>query len=198
MQALGSGDNGVDVIVRAALPADAEAIAAVHVAGWRETYAGIMSEEALARASVERRALHWYRMLTESPPQLAIFVAERRGEGAGDGAIVGFAAGGKGRDAEIPADGEIHAIYMLRAHQRRGAGRALMRATAGALRETGHRAAYLWVLRENRPACAFYERLGGIVAADRIEDIAGSQHPELAYLWPNLATLAGEERRTKT
>ena len=104
-------DNGVELLVRAARPTDAEAIAAVHVAGWRETYAGIMSAEALGRLSVERRALRWYRALTESPTTLDVFVAER------DGVIVGFAAGGRARDPHLPHDGEIHAIYVLRASQ---------------------------------------------------------------------------------
>ncbi len=183
MQALGSGDNGSDFSVRRAAPADADEIAAVHVAGWRETYAGIMSEEALQRVSVERRALHWYRMLTESPQLLAIFLAERAG------AIAGFAAGGEGRDTDIVADGEIHAIYVLSSSQRIGAGRALMRATASALRAEGHRSVYLWVLKENEPARAFYERLGGRIIAERIETIGGSEHAEIAYGWPDIQVL---------
>lgn len=178
-------DSGVEFLVRPAAPGDADGIAAVHVAGWHETYAGIMSAASLARQSVERRALHWYRLLTESPQLLAIFVVERAG------AIVGFAAGGEGRDADIVADGEIHAIYVLRASQRIGVGRALMRATAGALRAEGHRSAYLWVLEENAPARAFYERLGGKIIAERLADIAGAAHHELAHSWPDIRTLTG-------
>jgi ribosomal protein S18 acetylase RimI-like enzyme len=177
-------DNGSEIAVRAALPADADAIASVHVAGWRETYAGIMSEETLMGLSAERRAMHWYRMLTESPQLLRIFVAERAG------VIVGFAAGGEGRDADIVADAEIHAIYVLRSAQRIGAGRALMRATAAALRAEGHRSAYLWVLGENTPARAFYERLGGRTIAERTEMIAKAEHIEVAYAWPDIERLA--------
>jgi ribosomal protein S18 acetylase RimI-like enzyme len=176
-------DNGSEVLVRAALPADAEAIATVHVTGWRESYAGILSEEAIGRITLERRALNWYRILTESPPQAEVFVAER------NGAVVGFVAAGKGRTADIPADGEIHGLYIVRAGQRLGIGRALMRAAATALGAAGYRSAYLWVLRDNGPARAFYERLGGTLVAERVHEVAGSPQPEVAYLWPDLRVL---------
>ena len=41
--------------VRPAIPEDAPAIARVHVASWRETYAGIVPDEFLASLKVERR-----------------------------------------------------------------------------------------------------------------------------------------------
>ena len=42
--------------IRRAVAEDADAIAAIHVAGWRETYAGILPAAHLAALSVERRA----------------------------------------------------------------------------------------------------------------------------------------------
>lgn len=193
MQALGNGDNGSDFAIRRALPADADAIAVVHVAAWRETYAGIMGAETLAGLSVERRALNWYRRLTEAGSDLAVFIAER------GGALVGFAASGKGRDPDVPANGEIHGIYLLRAHQRSGIGRALMRAAAAYLRAAGYRSAYLWALEENRAAAAFYTRLGATVVAERLEEIAGETHRELAYLWPDISLLLdGNDARPRS
>jgi ribosomal protein S18 acetylase RimI-like enzyme len=183
MQALRDVDSGVEFIVRPAVPEDSEAIAVVHVAAWRETYAGIMSAERLAELSVERRTRRWYRMLTESPKAVDVIVAAREGQ------IVGFVACGNARDASLPHSGEIQAINVLRSSQGMGIGKALMRAAAGSLATSGHASAYLWVLEANRPARLFYERLGGVPVGERIEEIGGGPHPEIAYGWADIRQL---------
>ncbi len=47
------------VIPRPANVADADAIGALHVAAWRETYTGILPDEMLAALSVEARRTMW-------------------------------------------------------------------------------------------------------------------------------------------
>ena len=64
-----------------------------------------------------------------------------------------------------------------------------MRAAAQGLATAGLGSVYLWVLRENRLARAFYGHLGGVVVAERIEKVAGEPHPELAYRWTDVCTL---------
>jgi hypothetical protein len=49
--------------VRRAVVADAAAIAAVHVAGWRGTYAGILPQDLLDGLSVDERADRWAEIL---------------------------------------------------------------------------------------------------------------------------------------
>jgi hypothetical protein len=44
-------------------------------------------------------------------------------------------------------------------------------------------------LERNAPARAFYERLGGIIAAQRDEDFAGTKLVELGIVWPSPADL---------
>jgi ribosomal protein S18 acetylase RimI-like enzyme len=115
-----------------------------------------------------------------------VFVAER------DGEMVGFGACGAQRDDALRQqgfDGEIGAIYVLRARQRIGVGRALMAMLARRLREQGRRAANLWVLRENAPARAFYERLGGTLGGERTDEVHGATVIEVAYTWNDLAAL---------
>ncbi|MGH7083197.1 MAG: GNAT family N-acetyltransferase, partial [Acetobacteraceae bacterium] len=49
--------------IRRARPADAAAIAAVHVAAWRSTYPGILPDRYLAHLSVIRQASHYDRAI---------------------------------------------------------------------------------------------------------------------------------------
>jgi ribosomal protein S18 acetylase RimI-like enzyme len=140
--------------LRAAAPADADAIGAVHVAACHESYRGIVPEAMLAALSVEGRSAMWRTILDDPAASgaVAIVVAEV------GGTIAGFGSCGRQRDdmlAQTGFDGEISAIYLLSAHQRRGIGRALMAAMAQALAGDGHRAAALWVLRDNAPARGF-------------------------------------------
>jgi ribosomal protein S18 acetylase RimI-like enzyme len=176
--------------IRAATPADAAAIAAVHVASWHETYAGLIPESMLTSLSVEDRTVRWARILgaASDPLGSSVFVAERGGE------VVGFASGGVQRDSALLAGGfagEISAIYLLRRAQKAGTGRRLMAAVAQSLRDKDRHAANLWVLRDNQPARRFYERLGGEIVGEKEDRRDEATLVELAYGWRDLGVLAG-------
>lgn len=177
---------------REAKPEDAVPLGALHVASWRETYAGIFPDQLLDGLSAEARATMWHKVLSDPAAfdHSVVFVAERGGE------LIGFGACGAQRDAALKAqgyDGEIGAVYVLRAHQRAGIGRRLMGLMAGKLLEQGHGSANLWVLRENGPAQAFYERLDGALIGEKAETHSGATRTELAYGWSDLEDL---RRRT--
>ena len=170
--------------LREARSVDAAALGALHVASWRETYPGLLPDQMLARLSPEARAAMWLSVLDDPAAfdGTRVFVAES------GGAIVGFGACSRQRDATLEAlgfDGEIGAIYILQARQRTGLGRALMRMMALRLRDEGRRAASLWVLRGNTTARAFYERLGAAVIAEK----KGHGRTEVAYGWSDLLPL---------
>lgn len=177
--------------IRRAQVKDADAIAAVHVAAWQESYTGLVPEEMLASLSVAEWAEDWRHILVEPDPIIAtaVFVACTPG-----GAVAGFSSCGRQRSAELAGagfDGEFQAIYVLRAAQRRGVGRALMGVMARHLADHGFQGGALWVLIGNQPAQDFYGMLGGVSVAQR-ED-KGSQGIvffEIAYGWTNLASLA--------
>lgn len=169
---------------RAAEPADAAAIGAVHVASWRETYRGLLPDQLLDGASVHDRAAMWRSVLEEG--DTALFVAQAGTE------IVGFAACGPQRDAGLSErgyDAEIGAIYVLKSHQRAGAGRALIRLTVQQLLGRGRAGVALWVLRENHGARAFYEKIGGTHVAEKTEEQSGATFHEVAYGWSDLHLL---------
>lgn len=174
--------------LRRATESDAAGLAAVHVASWRETYAGIMPDAMLAGLSVEARAETWRRILGD--PSVAggtgVYIVEDQGR------IVGFGSCGEQRDrylADLGFDGEISAIYVLQSHQGRGVGRAVVREMAAALQRRAHEAVTLWVLRENAIARGFYEHLGGAVIAEKKDERPGATLTEVAYGWRDLARL---------
>ena len=177
-----------DMALRKATQADAAAIGTVHVASWRETYTGMVPEEMLAGLSVDARTGMWRKILDASDESgcAAVFVVEDGGR------VIGFGSCGQQREdawAEAGFSGEFSAIYVLRSHQRRGVGRLLIAAMSKELSALGHTAASLWVLRQNEPARAFYERLGGIIVDERIDEQPDATLVEDAYGWRNLSSL---------
>ena len=174
--------------LRRAAVADAAALAAVHVAGWGEAYAGLVPDHMLAALSVDSRAATWARILAEraQAPATTVHVA------CDAGRIVGFAASGAQRSAELRErfEGEVSAIYVLRRAQGQGIGRALMATAARDLLAGGLGGAALWVLRDNWPARRFYEHLGGEPAAERTDRRGDVCLAEVAYGWRALTLLA--------
>lgn len=172
-------------VIRIATVADSDSIGAIHVAAWREAYAALMPASHLAALNAESRAAMWRQAISTGTAR-GVYVAVDRG------VMIGFGACGHQRTSAL-ADrgftGEIGAIYVLRFGQRRGAGRLLMRAMARRLLAEGERGLGLWVLRDNQPARQFYERLGGVVIADRAGSPTTGDVPETAYGWRDLTGL---------
>ena len=167
--------------IRPATPADAAAIAHIHVASWKTTYPGIVPEATLTALNEDDRRELWQKQLEASG--MSIFVAES------SIGVFGFLAGGPIRTPIEDYDSELYALYLLQTHQRQGAGRALVQQLARTLHSRGFESMLVWVLEAN-PAVGFYQRLGASpVTRQRIE-IGGATLPEIALGWPNLGTLA--------
>jgi ribosomal protein S18 acetylase RimI-like enzyme len=165
-------------MIRSATVTDATAIARVHVASWQSTYRGLLPDEFLASLSEAGYSDRWRRVVAERTSK--VYVAE-------DGAeVVGFASGGRERAGETGYEGELYAIYVLDAAQRRGFGRELVRATVGGLREMGLADMIIWVLTDNHPARAFYERLGGVYVRSQPITIGDATLEEVGYGWRRL------------
>jgi ribosomal protein S18 acetylase RimI-like enzyme len=175
-------------LVRAATPEDAPGIAAVAVASWRTTYRGLIADETIDGRTVETQAPRWRETLSRDG--CVAVVAEA--EDGGGRTIVGFAQGGRNRATRPPFDawdGELNAIYLLKAHQGGGAGRRLVRAFSAALLEHGFTSMIVWVLDRNLAARAFYERLGGRYVGAAEITIEGVAYPDVAYAWDRLDAL---------
>lgn len=179
--------------VRRARPADAAAIAALHVRSWRAAYADIVdtaSLQALDPAEMEQRFLApGSGCLAAGDGRVAAFVA------TSGGTVAGWACAGPRR---VPADmrgdvladaagAELYSLYLDPVFFGTGAGRALLRACMAHARAGGHAAMDVRVLRDNVRACRFYRRQGGRRLA-RGEDclIGGRPYAAVRYVWDDL------------
>ncbi|WP_150307821.1 GNAT family N-acetyltransferase [Planctomonas psychrotolerans] len=135
-------------VIRRPRPEDAPKLGAVHVASWRETYEGILSDAFLAGMSVNERVGMWQDVIGR--PNRS-FLAEV------DGRIVGFALAGESREDEAPRETQLHAMYLLSDYYGTGIGVALLDAAIS------DAPAFLWVAADNHRALSFYRKHGFVV-----------------------------------
>jgi GNAT superfamily N-acetyltransferase len=177
--------------VRRAAAADAHGLACADVQAWRETYPGIVPQRFLDRLDPAWRRRYWRASLSGPPgarPESVVFVAEIPGR-----AVAGFGACGDERVGLDRFDGEFHALYLVRAAHGLGLGRRLMEAMARELVLRGCRTASVWTLRANARARRFYEKLGGVLAAERTLDFDGTAVPEVCYGWADVRRVLDRE-----
>ena len=164
-------------------PADVEEIARVHVQCWQESYAGLLPDDFLKNLSVDEKIAQWRQ--TVSDPQVFTWIAREAGR------VVGFVSCAPAREgAARGADGEILAIYILKAYQGRKIGRSLMAAAARFWLSKGGRSLIVLSMAGNTQAAAFYEALGGVRVYEGSFVIAGTRIDEIGHLFNNLAELA--------
>ncbi len=141
------------MLIRPAEPADAMAVARVHVRSWQAAYRGIISDDYLARLRPEDRAQK-YDFATLDPQKPRTIVAVE------DDVIQGFATTLPSCDPETANMGELRALYVDPDQWGRGLGVALLSAARGHLAAMGFEKAVLWVLTGNRRAERFYRKDG--------------------------------------
>ena len=161
--------------VRRASSADASRIAAVHDAAWALAYRGIIPGRELERMIARRGPKWWKRALDR---HTAVMVLEIAGE------IRGYATLGPNRMRMLPFAGEIYELYLQPEAQGLGFGRLLFDTAEAELRRYGLASFAVRVLAENEGARAFYERIGGAVAAETGERIGETTLPVVVYGFP--------------
>jgi ribosomal protein S18 acetylase RimI-like enzyme len=160
--------------IRAAIPADAAAVARVHVESWKVAYRGIMPDDVIARTDLPYRTRFWTeRIATDEWPVLAI---EEGSE------LVAFCqmipTPDSGDDPKTV--GHIPSIHVLPHLRGKGHGRALLAHAFAEFRRRGFSEVTLWVLAENASARAFYEKLG-FRNDGGIKTYPGTEVPEVRY-----------------
>jgi ribosomal protein S18 acetylase RimI-like enzyme len=168
--------------IRAAVPEDAAAIAAVQVRTWHAAYAGLLPQDHLDRRTVAMRTAQWNDHLSAGDEE-AFVACDAHGK------ICAFASGCASSEPVDGFDGEIHMLYVLPEAQGQGLGERLLRAVVAALRARGLQAAWLRVLSDNAPARRFYEKLGAQVICETSEEIDGFAYREHFYGWRDLSKL---------
>lgn len=158
--------------IRRARTGDADRLADVFDASWREAYRGIIPGVSLERMIAQRSPRWWHAAAQRGRPLAVVEVG---------GTAVGYVAYGPARSRALKAAGEIDELYILPSHQGLGLGRRLFRAVRNDLGDRGFGRVGVWSLVENERACSFYVGLGGVAAAEAIDRIAGALLPKVAY-----------------
>jgi ribosomal protein S18 acetylase RimI-like enzyme len=159
--------------IREASADDMSALAALHVATFKEAHGG------LGAPSYELREAQW-RATFERETNWFCYVAE-----AQDGQLVGFAKGAL-HDGGVPGfEGELDKIYVLGDRHRSGIGRALVEHVARRFLARGIGSMLLFGDARN-PSNGFYERLG----AERLYSPKGEFHG--GYGWRDLRRLVAD------
>jgi GNAT superfamily N-acetyltransferase len=153
--------------VRDATAEDAIEVAQVHIRAWQVAYRGLMPDEFLDRLRVEERARRYSFGSTGFATPETILAVD-------DEAICGFATVGRSRDADAPAAGELHALYIDPLHWQQGIGSLLMERVYARLHARDFEEAILWLLVGNERAERFYRADGWTPdGSSRHEDVWG-------------------------
>jgi ribosomal protein S18 acetylase RimI-like enzyme len=171
--------------VRDATIDDADAIATVHIDGWRGGYRGIVPDEYLdSEEFATSRRDRWREWAWQSTVGSRLFVVTIHDR------LVGFGYAGPerlGHDAASTARarGEVYAFYLHPTAWGSGGAGALMSRCEEFLRDEGYESAVLWVLRDNPRARAFYEKAGWCVTGEEsnfaLADSPATNVPEVQY-----------------
>ena len=144
------------VLIRPAQINEAGPIATLHAEIWRETYQGLAPAAALKKLDAAHRLATWQKYLTTPAPCQRVLVAVR------DAQIVGFIGFGPPTHPAFGAYGEIKHLYVDPKCKRQWVGQRLLQAAFRQMAKDGFETAALAVVRDNRPARAFYTKMQGV------------------------------------
>lgn len=160
------------ITVRGARASDAEAIAAVHDASWRDAYRGIIPGRELERM-VAHRGPKWWLTAIRRGSRLSVLDFHD--------AIGGYASYGRNRVPSLPFEGEIFELYLAPEFQGLGFGRRLFHAARRDLADHGYRSLLVWALSDNERAVSFYAKLGGRIVRRAEERFGQDLRGRVAY-----------------
>lgn len=151
--------------IREATINDAVPIALAHITSSQEAYQGILSVKEVTNELIESRSHTWEEFIRSEETRIYVYK---------DGhTVIGFIQFGKCRDEDLKGEkmGEIWAIYVSPPHWRAGVGSELMNEALNEIVRMGFEQVSLWVLKENKRAIGFYQKIGfrpdGVVKAHK-------------------------------
>ena len=126
-------------------PEEIEGKSLVHWQTWREAYDNLLPAEYQETMTLDR-----CRFFSQKYPENTLIAMDGK-------KVIGFISYGNFCDEAIQA-GEIIALYVLKDYYGKGVSKQLMHAAFAALDPFSE--IYLWVLKDNKRAIAFYQKMG--------------------------------------
>ena len=164
------------VLLREAVASDAETIAVLHAASWRDAYSNVLDAAYLAGHIEEERRAYWKSELVAADAGRRVMLAEDEDK------AVGFICV---RWPGSPAWGAwVNNLHVSRASRGKGAGKQLLRAAATWVTSIDAESGiYLWVFEANEPALSFYVHLGGEVVEKSSSQIPAANSAHIVRVW---------------
>lgn len=157
----------MEMKIRRAESTDAHEISRIYALSWKIGYRGMLPQDYLDSLSENYWTPKFQKWLSEGTLRAELLSV--------DGTPAGAVAFGKSRDEALPDWGEIVSLYLRPEYFRRGYGTLLMEEAFRFFRENGYCDCYLWVLRENERAQAFYRSLGFTGTEDTVSCTIGGK-----------------------
>ena len=161
------------MIVRKAEQKDARIIAQISVDTWKDAYKGLIADDVLnARKVDEKRVSNWIENIQN--PAYIVLVCE-------DKEVLGYLWAGPARD-DRNLKNELYALYVKTSAQRRGIGGELISKYRQMINNEGF---YLYMIKNNSKASAFYEKTGGSVCEqyNRKFEVKNQTIEEVCYIF---------------
>ena len=165
--------------IRPATLSDVADIADFHIRIWQQTYAGIAPAEAFEVLNLAHRQNQWRNTLSRTEPGNFVWIAEDQGR------VVGLAACRPASAPVFQPNGEITYLYIDPECRGQGLGRRMLKTAMTFLQDHGFPGAALAVVRQNAPARRFYQRMGGIEAAEFTDPGPIWQSEDILVVWPH-------------
>ncbi|NOR63658.1 MAG: GNAT family N-acetyltransferase [Rhodobacteraceae bacterium] len=139
--------------LRPARADEAEALAQLHVAAWRDAHAALAPAEATKALGVASRLPVWQRYLADATQH--VLVVEQ------NSTLAGLVCFGPTSQLELGEQAEIKHLYVAASARQLGLGKTLLQAALAQLFESEYSKATLAVVSENEAARGFYRANGG-------------------------------------
>ena len=180
-----SRSDDLNVLIRPAVPEDADGLSRVRVLTWQAAYRGIIPDDILDNMNLAEETSLWRQRLATITSERSVYIAEvvvsEGSQADADRLVVGFGICGPERESDPEYTGELYALYVLPEYQGQGIGRRLLQTAAEWLKEHGYERMLVYVLRDNYPSRRFYEALGGKPVREVSREERGVNLVEVGY-----------------
>ena len=173
--------------IRPGVPADLDAVAAIKVANWADTYAQLIPADVLAPFLDLAHAIDDLRDSIAMADAHFLVAQDSKGD------VIGFSLA----YLDEEPDPWLESLHIASAARGRGVGTALMSEIAHAIRARGRNSMRLGVVKGNRGAGRLYERLGASLVGTEPTGWARGVDHEI-YRWADLGGLLGSNRNSAT
>ncbi|MFA7077644.1 MAG: GNAT family N-acetyltransferase [Syntrophomonas sp.] len=147
--------------IRIAALDDVGTISLIHALSWKEAYKNDFSPQFLSSIQNDRWVPFFSEHIQNQRFETSLFIEDER--------AVGCITYGKSRDEALVDCAEIVSLYVLPVYWLQKIGYELMQFSLQRLREQGFHQVLLWVLKENKRAIRFYEKIGFVDDGATIE-----------------------------